>query len=307
MAAFLGLLALSIASYNYFRQPAVAPPSDLFTIGTLPLSLPSAAPMLAKAPGRADYEAGVRRLNANDPAGALSLFASAVSADGDNDTYRHAMAVALWQTGARNEAVDAYQQAVRLAPGNTTYRLNLAKALAATGRRAEALAEYEALIDRGHPEALQEGARLIAETDPARASEFLRRAAQARPGDVVLKQQLASTLEKGGDVEGARGMYQEILERHPEAHITRGLLAEIQIRSGRAEDALALYREGLQKFPDVPLLHRGLASALERSGATAEAITEYREYARLAPDAPDAQQLRERADRLEKRVADANS
>ncbi len=101
-------------------------------------------------------------------------------------------------------------------------------------------------------------------------------------------------------------MYVDILDSHPEAHISRGLLAEIHIRRGETGEAVALFRSGLQQFPDVPLLHRGLASALERSGSIGEAIAEYREYVRLAPNAPDAQQLRDRADGLEKRVASAS-
>lgn len=309
IAAFLALFALGIFAYNYFSQPAAAPPPELFTIGTLPPSLPTPPPAAEKAPGQEEYEAGLKRLNQNDPAGAAILFARAVSAASENHLYRHALAVALWQSGSKAEAIEAYQQAVRLSPSNPTYRLNLAKALASAGRSAEAVAEYEELIEShgGHVDALQEAARLIAATDPVRARDLLRRAAAARPNDAVLKQQLASVLERSGDVEGASYMYHEILQVHPDAHITRGLLAEIHLKRGEPEEALALFRSGLQQYPNVPLLHRGLASALERSGAVAEAIAEYREYARLAPNAPDAQQLRERADRLEKRVTPANS
>jgi predicted Zn-dependent protease len=309
LVTFVALFALGIVSYNFFSQPAVAPPPELFTIGTLPPSLPPPGPAEVKGPGEEDYEAGLKRLNANDPAGAAVLFARAASAASDNHLYRHALAVAQWQSGARAEAVESYQQALRLSPDNPTYRLNLAKALATTGRTREAVAEYEELVERhgGHVEAMQEAARLIAESDPEKARDLLRRAAAARPEDAVLKQQLAHVLEKTGDTEGASFMYQEILQTNPDAHITRGLLAEIHIRQGRPQDAIDLYRSGLQQYPAVPLLHRGLASALERSGAVAEAISEYREYARLAPHAPDAQQLRERADRLEKRVAPAAS
>ena len=97
-------------------------------------------------------------------------------------------------------------------------------------------------------------------------------------------------------------MRQEGREQHHQQFGPAG-----QLKRGQPEEAVALFRSGLQQYPDVPLLHRGLASALERSGAVTEAINEYREYARLAPNAPDAQQLRERADRLEKQVTAAAS
>ena len=297
------ILAIGVGVYQIAREPAPPPPAELFTIGTVPPSLPPAPAVAERSGAHQDYLAGVQRLNANDPGGAVPLFARAVAAS-DNHVYRHAYAVALWQSGSREQAMDEYRSALRAAPDNPTYRLNLARALTTLGRTEEAISEYEVLLQRpgNHLDALQEASRLMAETEPARAQELLRRAAAARPEDMVLRQQLAGMLEKSGDVQGASQMYTEVLTAHPEAHITRGLLAEIQIKSGQPQEAIALFRSGLQQYPDVPLLHRGLASALERSGAVTEAITEYREYARLAPNAPDAQQLRERADRLEKQA-----
>ncbi len=308
MTAFIVGLALAFGAYKLFNEPNPAPPPEIFSMGTIPPSLPPAQPRAPRSAAQEEYEAGLRRLNANDPAGAAAHFARAVAAASDNHVYRHAYAVALWQSGAKTESIEEYRNALRVAPDNPTYRLNLAKALTSVGRKTEALAEYEALIRRGnHLDALQEAGRLLSDTNPQRAQEFLRRVAAARPGDAVLKQQLASMLEKSGDTDAATQMYSEILDQHPGAHITRGLLAEIQLKRGQPEEAVALFRSGLQQYPDVPLLHRGLASALERSGAVTEAINEYREYARLAPNAPDAQQLRERADRLEKQVTAAAS
>ncbi len=302
-------LALAFGIYKIFRDPSPAPSPEIFTVGTIPPSMPPTQARVARAPGQEEYEQGLRRLNTNDPEGAAELFARALAAGGENHIYRHAHAVALWQSGRKAEAVDEYRLALRVAPDNPTYRMNLANALAGLGRKEEALAEYESLLQRGgsHVEALQQAARLLADSDPRRARDFLARVSAARPGDTVLKQQLASVMEKAGDTDGATRVYSEILSQNPGAHITRGLLAEIELKRGQPEEAVALFRSGLQQYPDVPLLHRGLASALERSGSVSEAITEYREYARLAPNAPDAQQLRERADRLEKQVTAAVS
>ena len=308
LAASVVAIALAVGVYKLFKEPNPGPPPELFTIGTIPPSLPPAQARAPRSAGRDEYEAGLRRLNANDPAGAVAHFARALAAEADNHVYRHAYAVALWQSGAKAESIEEYRSALRVAPDNPTYRLNLAKALASIGRNTEALDEYEALIRRGgNLDALQGAVRLLSDTNPQRAQEFLRRVAAARPGDPVLKQQLASMMEKSGDTEAASQMYTEILAQNPGAHITRGLLAEIQLKRGQPEEAVALFRSGLQQYPDVPLLHRGLGSALERSGAVTEAIAEYREYARLAPNAADAQQLRERADRLEKQVTAAPS
>ncbi|HEV7498387.1 MAG TPA: tetratricopeptide repeat protein, partial [Vicinamibacteria bacterium] len=115
-----------------------------------------------------------------------------------------------------------------------------------------------------------------------------------------------SALEKTGDHEGAKQAYQDILQKYPQAAITRGLLAEIFINEGKNDDAVALLRTGVASDPNAPLLHRTLASALERTGNVAEAVREYREYARLNPGAADAKTMEDRAARLEARVAQSS-
>ena len=86
-------------------------------------------PPTAKQPGQDAYDRGRRLLDQGDPAGAARLFADAVSEAPDNHAYHHAHGVALWQSGARSESIDEYNEALRLSPDNPTYRLNLAKAL----------------------------------------------------------------------------------------------------------------------------------------------------------------------------------
>ena len=117
-----------------------------------------------------------------------------------------------------------------------------------------------------------------------------------------MRQDLAHALEVSGDTAAAADQYRLILDRLPEAAVTRGLLAEVLFKQGRGDEGLALFREGLERQAGNPLLYRGLASLLERSGRDKEAIAAYREYARVAPNAPDAKALAERADALEARL-----
>ena len=135
------------------------------------------------------------------------------------------------------------------------------------------------------------------------AAAILRRAANQRPDDLVVKQELGHALQRNGDPEGAAQVYEGILAAAPQANVTRGLLAEVRISQGRFDEAIGLFQAGLAREANAALLHRGLASALERAGRDAEAAAEYREYARLAPGAADAQELAARAAALERRAA----
>jgi predicted Zn-dependent protease len=119
----------------------------------------------------------------------------------------------------------------------------------------------------------------------------------------VSKQELGYALQRSGDNDSAAAVYEEVIASAPQAHVTRGLLAETRIAQGRVDEAIAIFEAGLSRYSSTPLLHRGLASALERAGRGAEAAAAYREYARLAPGAPDAQELAARAAALEGKTA----
>jgi Tfp pilus assembly protein PilF len=308
IAGFAAALAVAVGLFFAFRNPPAPTSPAIFSAPTVPQSIPAATPAPPKPTGRAEYEAGLQRLNQNDPAGAAPLFAQAVAADSQSALYRHAYAVALFQSGAREASLSEYRAALALDPDNTTYRLNFGKVLAKMGMNEDAAREFTSILNRepSNAEALQQLGRVYAATgDNAGAIETLRKTAAMRPGDAVAQQELAMALEKGGDFEGAKGIYAQVLGKNPEAHITRGLLAEAYYRQGDGEQAVVLLREGLQSYPQAPLLHRNLASMLERTGKVEEAVAEYREYARLAPDSADARQLKERAEKLEKKIASA--
>lgn len=306
IAGFAAAFAVAIGVFFAFRNPPAPTSPAIFSAPTVPGTLPPPGPEPAKPTGRAEYEAGLKRLNQNDPAGAAPLFAQAVAADSQSALYHHAYAVALFQSGAREASLAEYRAALTLDPDNTTYRLNFGKALAKMGLNEDAAREFNFLLSRepSNAEALQQLGRVSAATgDKAGAIESLRKIAAMRPADAVAQQELAVALEQGGDLEGAKGVYAQVLGKNPDAHITRGLLAEVIYRQGDGEQAVGIMRQGVQAFPQAPLLHRGLASMLERTGKVEEAVAEYREYARLAPDSADARQLKERAEKLEKKIA----
>jgi Flp pilus assembly protein TadD/ribosomal protein L40E len=300
------LIGAAIATYFYFREPPVPATPDIFTLATVPPSLPPAKGPLARTAGQDQYEKGRSRLWSNDPAGAARLLAEAVSLDPNNASYHHAYAVALWQSGARGGALTEYREAIRLDPGDVTSRMNYARALAETGQPADAIREFQmvAQLPNAPSDVLQELGRLYAKSgDYEKAADALRRASAAHPGDDVLRQELAGALEKAGRADEAAQLYDRILDKNPGADVTRGLLAEIYFTRGQKDEAITLFREGIARNAQAPLLHRGLGSLLERNGQTADAVAEYREYARLAPNSADARQLAERADRLERRLA----
>jgi predicted Zn-dependent protease len=289
----------ALASRN---APEAARADAGFTFATLPPS-PAAQAALPQDPGRAIYEEGLRLLARGQAAEAAERFAAAVQAAPDNPAYHDAWGQALIATGALDRGLGEMEVAARLSP-SPDYSRSLARALNRAGRNADAIDAYRraADADPGHVETLRELADVYLRANrPTEAVPVLRQAANERPNDLALAQQLGHALERSGDTESAAGVYGGILEKAPEAHVTRGRLAEVRIAQGRFDEAIGLFQDGLSRYGSAPLLHRGLASALERAGRDAEAAAAYREYARLAPGAADAQELAARAAALERR------
>jgi Flp pilus assembly protein TadD len=220
--------------------------------------------------------------------------------------YRDYYGKALWQSGAREDALAQYDEAVRLNPASVDYRSDRATASMALGRRDQAENDFGRVLDTqpGDVQALRALARLkLTDGDNAGSLALLTRAAQVRGSDPEVVQDLAYAYEKSGNYEQARTYYADVLAKVPDAQITRSRLAETLLAQSQPDEAAKVLEEGISRTPTAPMLRRSLGSVLERSGRIQEAVAAYRDYVRLAPNAEDAKTLAARADGLERRLA----
>jgi tetratricopeptide (TPR) repeat protein len=279
------------------------PNPGIFAMATVPPAPPSAAPAPAPGPGVKDFDEGRRLLAQGDAAGATRLLAQAVADAPENAAYRLMYAGALEANKMTEEALREYEKAALLSPTSQTGEL--ARAFERAGRKADAIETYGKALELQpkDPALLRDAANLfLGEGQVDRALPLLREASAANPLDLAVRQYLGWAVEQKGDLTGAAEVYGQILEKLPDADVTRGRLAEVMLKQGQKEQAAQLMRAGIERNPQSPALHRGLAGVLERSGRDREAAAEYREYARLAPNAPDAQKFAARAEQLEKRA-----
>lgn len=296
-----------IASYQWWRggPPAVPVAAGFVTAATLPTATAVPARVLVEPAGQESFAEGRALLARGDAAAAVPLLARAVELSPENAAYRGMYGDALIASGAVDEGLGQYDAAVRLDPVNSTLADAFARALNRAERLEEAASAYEGALalrpgDQGLARELADVYARRGQTDRALA---LASQAASRTNDLVVQQQFARAQEAAGDMDGAADTYRGILARMPQAHLSRGLLAEVLFKQGKPQEALALFRDGLQVDGSAPLLHRGLGSLLERTGHPAEAAAAYREYARLSPTAKDSAQLEQRAGLLEKSIA----
>jgi tetratricopeptide (TPR) repeat protein len=302
-----GLIVGGVVSWEWLSNgPTAVPPAAGFvTAATLPTPTVNTVAMVEKAAGADDFEQGRALLARGDAAAALPLLARAVEQAPENAQIRGAYAQALIATGAVTEGLGQYESAVRLDPVNGILASNFARALYRAERFPEATSAYEAALtlQPGDPGLQRELSDLYTRAgQPDRALALVSQVAGSS-NDLVVAQQLGRAQEAAGNLDAAAGTYQRILERMPQANLTRGLLAEVLFKQGKANEAIAVFRAGLEADSNAALLYRGLGSLLERTGRPAEAAAAYREFARLAPNAADASALQKRAGLLDQSVS----
>lgn len=134
-------------------------------------------------------------------------------------------------------------------------------------------------------------------TPASRAAEAAAAQAKAQrwQGDISS----GETLMKAGDLDGAMGVFQQVLTYDPDNGLAYQRLAEAQTAAGRLNDAAASYRFLLYKQPgknwsDVqngdPVIHMQFALLLQRLNQRAEALSVYQRGYQLlqSEDAPSA-------------------
>ncbi len=183
------------------------------------------------------------------------------------------------------EAESSLRQALRLhaSPGSHYY---LGNALMAQNRLEEAIAAFQAAL-RLQPQmaeahanlgdALQNQGRYV------EAEACYRRAIGLRPDLVGTQINLGLVLLRQKRPQEAAAGYERILRTHPgrpEVHYHRGnAYAELL----RLDEAIASYREAIRLKPEFALAHNNLGIALHALGRYEEAVGRYREALRFGP------------------------
>lgn len=187
-----------------------------------------------------------------------------------------------------DEAAGYYRTAFAVRPGPVVCN-NLGYALKAAGRLDEAISAYEQAIRLDPKYALAHmnlGVAFKAKGQMDQAIDCYRRALEANPSFAQAHNNLANALNARGDSAGAVEHYEQAARLDPtlaEPHYNLGLLYAVQ---GRVDDAIAQYEEALRLLPDLYQAHNNLGNLLASRKQWDQALAHLRRAVELAPDDP---------------------
>jgi tetratricopeptide (TPR) repeat protein len=197
-----------------------------------------------------------------------------------------------------DEAVDAFDKALRLKPNDPLVLNNLGNALVGKGLFGKAVAKYrEALRHKpDYPLArFNLGNAFKDQGDMDRAITEYRAALAIDPNCFPAHHNLGLALRVKGQWDEAVTALRAALRLKPDDPLARFNLSIALVDKGIAfmakdqlDEAIAAYREALRLRPNYPLAHYNLGNVFKANGQLDDAIAVYQEALRLKPDYPEA-------------------
>ena len=206
----------------------------------------------------------------------------------------HELAHALANRGESDEAIEIFQELVRLRPGAGRHAACLGADLKARGRSKEAMAALEQGVAslreavRLNPGAyaarVNLGRALLSQGKRDEAVAEFREGIRLKPDSARARHNLGLALSYRGKLDEAAAEFREAIRLQPDYAEPHYCLGNMLSDRGRHDEAAAEFREAIRGQPDNAWSHEAFGRGLDARGKLGEAVAEYREAIRLKPD-----------------------
>jgi tetratricopeptide (TPR) repeat protein len=222
---------------------------------------------------------------------AVSIWGDTVAKLPGNPRAHNDLGEALSVSNRGMEALQQYQEAVRLKPTYPDYHYNLGMALSGLGRVQEALGQFEEALRLKSDDAKTHesyGLALMKSGQAAKAIDQYQEALRLNPDSAEAHINLGIALGQAGQLPEAIAQFEEALRINPDDAKAHNNLGYACLQTGSLEDARAQFEQAVRLNPDFAEAHNNLALALDKLGRTSGAIEQYAEVLRLDPDYAEA-------------------
>ncbi len=212
----------------------------------------------------------------------IALYKRAVDVVPDNSWACQLLGNAYLKAGRFDEAVNSYNQSLRLAPGSVEVLNDLGYALLQQGKLDEAITLYQKMLPP-MPDANEDSLSAI----PAAGTPNVPMTGKLNAtieGYSQAHLNLGAALERQGKADEALKHYIEALRIKPEYNAARKNLANLLAMQGKFELAIEQFEKCLLAEPDSADLHEAIAYPLMVKGRYDDAIMHVRESIRLQPN-----------------------
>ena len=215
--------------------------------------------------------------------------------DAEHARALNGIGVALAALGRTDEAIERYEQALKVEPGLSDAHVNYGIALASKGRHDEAIQQYHAALERNPKSAEAHcnlGVALSALGKHAEAVEDYQRALALKRDYADAHYNLGLAFGRLGRADDAIQAYQAAIEasaEHANAHYNLGMTL---VKGGRDADAVACFESYVALEPQRALGHLNLGVACTKAGRRDDAIKAFTKAAELDPQGQTGQNAR---------------
>jgi tetratricopeptide (TPR) repeat protein len=216
-----------------------------------------------------------------------SLWTHTIACTSQNYVARTGLGNVLLEQERIAEAIEHYEEAVRIKPDLAKTHSNLGLALVRRGSLAEAIEQFLQAL-RIKPDDAEAHNNLgnirVGQGNIAEAVEHFHQALRTRPDYAEAYNNLGSALERQGKIVEAVEKYRRALRIKSdlaEAHYNLGNVLQGQ---GKIVEAIQHFYRALQIEPDDAMTYYRLGHCLQRQGKVVEAIEHYHQALRIKPD-----------------------
>jgi tetratricopeptide (TPR) repeat protein len=218
---------------------------------------------------------------------AIEEYDQALRIDPDSVDAHTDLAIALVESGMVEDGVRHFQMAMRIEPHWATTHYNLGTALARAGRSEEAVTQFQAALHLtpNYPAVHYNLAEvLLARGRTSEAIDHYEQTLRLTPDNVEALYHLGNALARSGQLDDAISQYLKALQLKPEDAEIHLNLGAAYAKLGRSEKAIQQYQEALRIQPGYAAAHNSWANALMRAGNPAEAIGHYQQALQSVPN-----------------------
>ena len=191
--------------------------------------------------------------------------------------------------GRMPEAMQQFEQAVRIRPDSADALGNLGNVLISLGRPREAMPylqkAFQSTSDYGEAK-LRFGAALLEMNRVDEAIDDIKEGTRLKPNRAAAHSLLASAWRRSGQLAAAKAEFQEAIRLEPESAPLYRELAETLEDLGETDHAISQLEIALRMDPQYADAHKAVAELYAAKGRPADAAVHYEEVLRLKPDQP---------------------